>query len=87
MLIDPLINFFKKVQRQKEQNPFVFSSLNDVRNAFVNQNIVASDAIELEFKDPRKIGILDQSGNNTTLTRFNPQEFENRVIKGIVSRI
>lgn len=89
MIIDSLRNFFKSVKKQKddaEENGH-YSSTASIQSAFVNADIGTADPIELEFKDPRKIGIIDKLGNHTTLTRFNPDEFENRIVKGIVSKI
>lgn len=90
MVIDYLRNFFKTIVKEKEDEDLSsmrLKSLDSIRDAFENMDIVLSDAVELEFKDPRKIGIIDQLGNHTTLTRFNPEEFENRVVKGIVARV
>jgi len=90
MVIDYLRNFFKTIVKEKEEEDLSsmrLKSLDSIRDAFENMDIVLSDAVELEFKDPRKIGIIDSLGNHTTLTRFNPEEFENRVVKGIVARV
>jgi len=51
------------------------------------QYITVSEAklgqmVEVVFRDPRDLGI--QVPGQLTCTRFNPDEFENRVVKGFV---
>lgn len=42
------------------------------------------DFVELEYKDPRTLGF--NSSSSLTLTRFNHDELDNRVIRGVVSK-
>ena len=41
--------------------------------------------VEVTFRDPRTLGI--QMPGQLTCTRFNPDEFENRKVKGFVKQV
>ncbi len=88
MIIDGMKALFKKVITDRDSVPPQFSSKQIIENTFDNSEISVTDIVELQFKDPREIGILQP--NSTSHTRFNEGEFENsanRTIKGIVTKL
>jgi len=56
----------------------------DNKNKFVSvDEVQLGQMVEVRFHDPRHLGI--QVPGQLTCTRFNPDEFEDRVIKGFLT--
>lgn len=49
------------------------------------EEFIIGQMVELEYHDPKTIGIIVP--NSTTFTRLNPDEMDNRVIRGTIERI
>jgi len=87
MVIDSLKSFFKNIVKQRDSEP-PLGNQQVIEQAFDSLDILMSDVVELEFKDPRDFGITNPK--STTFTRFNAGEFEtpeSRTVKGIVTRV
>ncbi len=63
-----ILDFFKKKAPEPE-----FTTLSDID---------LGQMVEVVFHDPRKLGILVPG--NTSCTRFNPDEYDNRTVQGFV---
>jgi len=69
-----MFEFFKRFFSKKEEI-----------EVFNPENFQPGQLVELEYIDPKKIGII--SDNSLTFTRLNHDELNNRIIRGTIERI
>lgn len=55
----------------------------EITKEYIAESFQKGDLVVLTYKDPRKLGF--SSDTNLTLTRFNHNELDNRVIKGTIT--